>query len=427
MSRFSPNSLLDAVTLPFAMVQFRSNVYVEAIAPDLRPAIFVVALVCLAMAILLRWLHQKGNGPFSVSTGLRIQAVAKQNTWIAVSILLATALTMALWIASSANGRYGLLPITLCAPAIVAAAILLLRSRRAQLALVGAALAGQVLFFTTANLDHTWTQLTPDIWREPHALAYAPGAAKAAGIELGKDVVVISPRTQTAMSAAWQLFGPEPRYVNAAYLVDTYSYATSPMQRAIDAVAHARVIYAVFATPEVAKLPGGHREATGNSVTKFSSSARVSLGDRARLQVLGAALDESKACIVMPSRMGAHLIICRLIHIAPSTATMSDLPSRPLALAKELAQACPRLFGEMLGAGSDGDGGIEMQVHDGKYSLAITKDDKIYAKPRYEWNYRLVADVKKLYSSNKTPGVPGQFEIAQRCAEFAPPGTQYFR
>ena len=427
MSRFSPNSLLDAVTFPFAMVQYRANVYVEAIAPDVRPATFLLLLMCLIVVASLRRFRKRADGQARSIDGLRTEGGTTANRRMAVAVVVATGLALVLWIASSANGRYGLLPITLCAPAIVACAVLLLQSRRAQIVLVGVALAAQTLFLVTGNPDHTWTQLTPDIWSEPNALGYQRNATNVESIESEKDVVVISPRSQTAMSAAWQLFGPRPTYINAAYLVDNYPYGSDPMRRALDAVKKARVIYSVFASPAVVNPLTKNAGEVGNSSAQLGKSSRISFGDRARLRVLGAALDESKGCVIMPPRLGAHLVVCSLLPTAPSRVALTDLPAYPLALADRLARACPRLFGEMMNPGTDGDGGIELPVHDGKYYLVVTKAGKIYAKPRNDWNYRLVVDAKGIDESAGSFKAVRDADLRRHCVRFAPPGTQYFR
>ena len=98
--RFTPGDVGQALGLPFRMVALDRHLYTETFAPDLRPA----ALVVVALTL-----------PFVRSA--RRQAALRGTDWRVIAFLAASA---ALWIATSANARYGL-------PVLVLAGVLLAR------------------------------------------------------------------------------------------------------------------------------------------------------------------------------------------------------------------------------------------------------------------------------------------------------------
>lgn len=97
--RFSPQGVGDVLLFPFRMALLSRALYVETFAPDIRFAALVVA----ALALLLATAMRRQALPFS-ARGLQP---------VDARVLCFLVLAAGLWLATSANGRYGLLVLLL--------------------------------------------------------------------------------------------------------------------------------------------------------------------------------------------------------------------------------------------------------------------------------------------------------------------------
>jgi len=124
--RFAPRSWAAALSFPFRMVTLDRSLYAEMFAPDLRFAALVVAAMALpAMVVAQR----------AVSTG-RLRSV----DWRLFAFFGAG---YALWLASSANARYGMVVLLLAGVCLVRLAERILPANAARVAL-GIVLAVQI-------------------------------------------------------------------------------------------------------------------------------------------------------------------------------------------------------------------------------------------------------------------------------------------
>src|SRR6185503_8013704 len=116
--RFAPRDLVSGLALPFRMVALDRDVYSEILAPDLRPAALIVAAAALLLAAAAR------RAPAAAALrGADLRLLA---------FLSAGAV---LWIATSANGRYGLIVLLLCGLALARLLERLLPRRAARVVL----------------------------------------------------------------------------------------------------------------------------------------------------------------------------------------------------------------------------------------------------------------------------------------------------
>lgn len=113
--RFTPRDLGAALSLPFRMVALDRHLYSETFAPDLRFAALALALLA---------------GPFARRAAS--QSALRSADWRVLAFLAAGAV---LWIATSANARYGLVVLLLCGLAVARLAERLLPGRIARIAL----------------------------------------------------------------------------------------------------------------------------------------------------------------------------------------------------------------------------------------------------------------------------------------------------
>jgi Glycosyltransferase family 87 len=149
--RFVPQTMVDALRLPFFMIEHRSYIYVEGVAPDLRPALLVVlTLLAAALASLRRW------------RGVIVGAHAGRPSWDARArrgMLTFFAVSTFAWLLTSGNGRYATPLLLLLAPLIFTTAAAALGPRQASM-LCLAVLPLQLLLLVDAGnprwAPHDW-------------------------------------------------------------------------------------------------------------------------------------------------------------------------------------------------------------------------------------------------------------------------------
>jgi hypothetical protein len=117
-ARYAPDNLADLLLFPLRMMSAQSLTYVEISAPDLRFA----ALGLLAAAL-----------PASIALGARTEGRLRAADVRFFAFFL---FALAAWIATSANGRYGLLVLLLAGPCAVRLADRCLQPRAARIALL---------------------------------------------------------------------------------------------------------------------------------------------------------------------------------------------------------------------------------------------------------------------------------------------------
>lgn len=101
--RYAPQGLLEALAFPFQMVSHSSLTYTEIAAPDMRFSVLAACTVALIAMVAVR----RGRAPGSAALRL-----------VDLRLFGFFALSLALWIWTSANGRYGLLVLLLAGPCL---------------------------------------------------------------------------------------------------------------------------------------------------------------------------------------------------------------------------------------------------------------------------------------------------------------------
>lgn len=143
--RFTPKGLIEALGFPLRMMALDRHVYSEILAPDLRFAALVMAAAALPVVALLR----------REPAGKALRGA----DWRLLAFFSASAL---LWLASSANARYGLVVLLLAGVALARLAERVLDARGARIALA-ALLAVQAVMCVVASpprwfLSEPWSQ-----------------------------------------------------------------------------------------------------------------------------------------------------------------------------------------------------------------------------------------------------------------------------
>lgn len=158
LTGFVPSSLIELLALPLRMATYRQWVYAEVPLPDVRPAVLAAA----ALAAALVWTYRRQTAPPSPQRSL---------------VMLFFALALLLWLATSANGRYGVALLLLAGPVC---GVLLQRvlPRRYVLAALGGILLWQgalheTFFKQSRYASGHWSgryfdwNLPPELVREP--------------------------------------------------------------------------------------------------------------------------------------------------------------------------------------------------------------------------------------------------------------------
>lgn len=103
--RFAPQDLADALLFPFRMASHTSMTYAEISAPDIRYAALCIVAAALGANAMLRRRYAQNSAAGLGAADMRLLAFF--------------ALASALWIWTSANGRYGLFVLLLAGPCLV--------------------------------------------------------------------------------------------------------------------------------------------------------------------------------------------------------------------------------------------------------------------------------------------------------------------
>ena len=153
VDRFVPSTTTDALFLPFRMADFKSWIYSETFAPDLRVAVALILGILFGGYLLFRrWtrpsgVRREGREEVSREADLTVPLI----TFVFVSVVL--------WILTSSNGRYGIPWLLMVGPTTVLILSRLLSRPRVYL-VTGILAALQTVQSAEAGNPH-WS---PDAW-----------------------------------------------------------------------------------------------------------------------------------------------------------------------------------------------------------------------------------------------------------------------
>ena len=188
--RFAPRSLEEAAIFPFRILSPESMTYAEISAPDLRFA----ALAALAAAVAATAFLRRFGGPGAAAGGL---------TRLDFRLFGFFALAYSAWLATSANGRYGMLVLLLAGPLVARLADRLLPAASVRGALLILLIAQAV---ACALISPTRWFMT-DLWSERWFPYQAPERAKR------EPALYLTVETQ-AMSVVVPFLHPDSSFIN---------------------------------------------------------------------------------------------------------------------------------------------------------------------------------------------------------------------
>jgi len=176
--RYLQGDVTDLLTLPFRMLEHRTTIYSEGVAPDIRPLIvFVLAAVALPFR---RWGWQRGSSANAPDVSRRLGFVTA--FFVACFVL---------WAVSSRIGRYAMPLWLLAGPLIAAWTVRMSSAGRGLLALGAVCLAQGVQLYSAGNLRYTpthWDSQWLDV-RVPEALRQSPGLFIVLGLQSWSAII----------------------------------------------------------------------------------------------------------------------------------------------------------------------------------------------------------------------------------------------
>lgn len=191
LHRFVPRSLEQALLLPFEMAEQRSYVYVEQVAPDLRPVTLLV--LATAAAVTLAWrrrLRLHGRGVYSSAS-----PTATVVAFFVVSTLV--------WGITSTNGRYAVPLLLTMGPLLYAASASILGARAASVLCLLLLLLQGFQVYAVGNprwSAHGWTprwleaEVPPELRSEPRLyLSISSSSESYVAAHVHPDSVFVNP------------------------------------------------------------------------------------------------------------------------------------------------------------------------------------------------------------------------------------------
>lgn len=346
--RFLPGSLGELFSLPVRMLELKSWVYVENLAPDLRPAVLLALLGCMGAA-----------GLAAAFRGLasRRPELDESNRVVFRTIGVFVVVSLVAWIPTSSNGRYATPVLMLLSP-LIFLSMRRLVSAKGTLAFCAALLGLQATHISYAGNPH-WG---PNAWADEWLVAEVPPSLK------NKPHLILNVGTSSESYLAAYVH-PDSVVVNPMGLISIPSDGPGwkRLQSLIDSH-QGRIQLVIPAPPEVAS-------AIDKAVFLAKRNAlvdRLGIGfDPESCQLLS--FNVGQPDTTLPD-LGLRNLSRRLLSCA---AARVDQPSKELAEARRKAETvmnaiedrCPHLFAPSR-AQVEGFGDVWVRFY-GKYDLYL--------------------------------------------------------
>ena len=366
MSRFRPDGWRELLGRTFEMADFRGGVYVETIAPDLRPAVLVVAA---ATAMLLWVLRRRHFGSRHISGCERSGEAGYGSCRVVVAALLAWLVSWGAWLYVSGNGRYALVLLVLVGP--LAGAVmwrLPIRNDWRWLALT-IVCGAQGVLINSASPSQAWSMMR-ERWTSTHPFASLQELLE----PLAPDLIIA---TQSQTMAALLVNTPAAKAAHILSLDFAASAGGHSQENlmAVRAMAQAKrpVLFEAYVLDFVDK---------SDEPRLYWRSTSQQLLARYGLTV------DKASCRKAKSPLNTLLVACGLKR-TPSTVTEALKPA-PLAEAsmKRLIELCGGSLWPVGASYVQPDGGLVQVFREARYIVRATIDGSLYVRWRQDVNFR---------------------------------------
>lgn len=318
MIRFTPDSLLDAIFRVVAMALPQGNIYTEIIAPEVKP------LVCIAI--------------FAI--GL-MMARCRANTLKAESIKLGVVLVAMylLWIFTSGNGRYFLVPLMLFGVLVASLARTFATNKAWALSIVVTVTLFQLYTVKLTGPQDAWAQTR---WASLQAFDIALDAQSQT-----QPSTYLS-YSEPSFSIIAMHFAPQSRWINLAFL-DSNSDSFEA-RRVQEIIAESTSLTLIFPTPPT-------RRNVGSSAAELVQSSIKS-----DLSIWGLQVRESCRFLSAPSLTPSYKFfftdgigkpvemsapgfwLCPLGRVPRAVKAVVSPPEIATAVFQAVEMKCPRYF-----------------------------------------------------------------------------------
>lgn len=416
MSRYSPDSWLDAVQFPVAMAQFEPFIYMERIAPDIRPTLCIVlALVLVAVVGARRFFPRsrsaKDGGPPPPDR-------APPDLRSVYAGLVCAALVFVLWVVTSANGRYGLAATILTAPAILGLLCLVTKNHSIRIGVLAGATMLQMILVADSDPAVAGYSIGGQRWTGAYADRYPEAMVARWKKEAGSQrVLVVTVDYMTASTLQYQIFGPQAHYMGLNFIAN-HDSSSSEMRKAIEMVKQADVIYLAKALSPVdlGVSPGSHAAMLKRQEIKDVTDIQTSIPLIARtvLARFGISAPRNMQCSLMPMRMSANIQICRLANAKIPPVDPPEVTGPAYKVLLKLSKKCPSVFGDIHFDDPSGST-VYATTNDGKYYALVTKNMDVFIKYATKFRFVKILDREKIENLDH-----------MRCGDFLSYGHQYW-
>lgn len=363
--RFEPDTLLETLLRPVAMVAPDANVYVEIMAPDFRFVFVLAALASMAAMGLL------GRGRMAMD--ITRDGAARRGVFVLLATLV---LAFVPWLATTGNGRYFVVGLLVVGPVCVGLVRLLPVTRAMRLTLAGGMVAVQAF---AVQQTAPWQAWTKTAWKEP---PYFKVEVPPESRSQPATYVTISAISYSLLAP---LFHPDSRWISLHNAPAPGSGALlAPRTEAFIAKAQegrmmllAPVVPGML-TPErlpnatVSDAIGGQLAAYGLAFTRPQSCRFLASPSLAEMG-LGEKTPQQRA--------ESGFWLCHLMRVQAQAAADAVRPARYDAVFKVLETQCPRLFP------AGGDHGSQTVPH-GEVRSYLQAEMKAYVYDNDEVYYK---------------------------------------
>jgi hypothetical protein len=332
--RFIPETFLDALWRPFAMVDPVAWVQEEMTAPDLRYAVLAV----LAGVVFVRWMWKRFAHPPASAAQAEPAAAAR----VLAALGCGFAMGWVLWLNSSGNGRY-FLPLASVAAVVIVALIFRLFAARPKLRnyLLVVILGGQIVQLCL-GASHRWTAVPWDRrWLSiemPEKLATEPNLYLTAGVQSNSFIAAFLAKGSGLVNfSGTYALGPDGA---TGARIEALIHRYAP---------HLRVLWRATQS-EAANLPPDYRPPVNDALWRFG--LRIDPDDCARIALHGlppeaeitssAPTEPVEPAKAQPGT--TYLLSCRIV---PDDSDRSTKIARERAVDlvfDRVEDACPALF-----------------------------------------------------------------------------------
>lgn len=360
MSRFRPDGFYELLTRTFEILEFQAGVYVEIIAPDLRPAALVLLIsLCL---LWITWAQRKDKDSI-ISSHIK-------NQRLLISILLGWSVSWISWLLVSGNGRYAI-PMLIFSGPFFSLLLWRLPIRKDWFWLVLTVIFGaQGMLLNSSSPSQGWSMLKTR-WAAPD-----PFPSIQSLLSPFEPDVIITPQSQTMMA----LMVNTPIAKNSQFVALDFAQAMGNYSPE-----HSKAMKTINQSQRPILLDSFSLDFALNKNIIYNIWQRRYEN---LLNQYGLSIDES-SCRNKISPLNVMQIACKLTH----TKIKSTLVINPAPQAKYSMERLIRLCGNSLwplGAKHVlQDGSLVQIFRESRYTFIATIDGSLYVRRRQDINFEL--------------------------------------